>query len=679
MYLLQAFNKKKQYPVKQGMRRCMERGSIMLEVVAVLALMGVMGAMLFRQIYQRNQELHNIQMASEIRTVKEAFAAYIQANKPSILNACDIPASSATVEGCRITVKLNDACTGAGALYCNVADYLPDGWFTGSELQSAYTLTVWNYLDGSGKRVVYGIVVPTSATLPTTGWNFRRAARVALLVGADGGAYNPGITGATINGSLGSWEIDRTDVITNSVCDNILSDSCSVYVATTGIDIFSPEYELPEGDMKLPDDWSLALKNLHAYNYFSVGNANAGAGNCYTLGHNAYAEDDSGDDIEGKVKNDGVTAGLNANCQPLFWVGSETGGADAQNGNVYVATDLNIGSIGTDNKHDGALKLTSEGVIKQKDGLTIDKDGRIIAKETIGNTAIGDLAANEHFVVDPAYTSTMNDIRLTSRGGARLSDILPNYILKKQGHAGVGVSDFTVEAPDCPEGYKRALVVIPTIWDTKHMRVNVNVADIAGKLEADTGTGTITVKSGAIGSVTSTVAGKTGDNGGICVQITDATRTNIVKRSITDQVYYNSSSGKYEWKVRMGKRDGDNCIHGSSISDDGEVQGVYQTYCVWTPSVYKSQASCEAAGYTWSGGACTDTKGTIPDRYTPATCTAAGGTWDSSNNRCQIVYPSSASGASSKAVCDVIGGVWDGASCSCPSGTTYSQTQGCHE
>ena len=33
-----------------------ERGSIMLEVIAVLALMGVMGAMLFRQISQRNQE-----------------------------------------------------------------------------------------------------------------------------------------------------------------------------------------------------------------------------------------------------------------------------------------------------------------------------------------------------------------------------------------------------------------------------------------------------------------------------------------------------------------------------------------------------------------------------------------------------------------------------------------------
>lgn len=36
----------------------------------------------------------------------------------------------------------------------------------------------------------------------------------------------------------------------------------------------------------------------------------------------------------------------------------------------------------------------------------------------------------DRFRVDPAFTSVMNDIVLTSRGGAHLSDALPNYILK---------------------------------------------------------------------------------------------------------------------------------------------------------------------------------------------------------------------------------------------------------
>lgn len=35
-----------------------------------------------------------------------------------------------------------------------------------------------------------------------------------------------------------------------------------------------------------------------------------------------------------------------------------------------------------------------------------------------------------HFRVDPAFISVMNDIKVTSRGGARLSESLPNYILK---------------------------------------------------------------------------------------------------------------------------------------------------------------------------------------------------------------------------------------------------------
>lgn len=41
----------------------------------------------------------------------------------------------------------------------------------------------------------------------------------------------------------------------------------------------------------------------------------------------------------------------------------------------------------------------------------------------------GDASYNR-FRVDPAFISVMNDIKVTSRGGARLSEALPNYILK---------------------------------------------------------------------------------------------------------------------------------------------------------------------------------------------------------------------------------------------------------
>lgn len=49
-----------------------------------------------------------------------------------------------------------------------------------------------------------------------------------------------------------------------------------------------------------------------------------------------------------------------------------------------------------------------------------------ITYETHGENDLTNLS----YAVDPAFLSTMNDIRLTSRGGARLSEILPNYITK---------------------------------------------------------------------------------------------------------------------------------------------------------------------------------------------------------------------------------------------------------
>ena len=44
----------------------------------------------------------------------------------------------------------------------------------------------------------------------------------------------------------------------------------------------------------------------------------------------------------------------------------------------------------------------------------------------------------DYYQVNPAYTSVMNDIKLASRGGARLSDILPDFVIK-----GIYVADNT--------------------------------------------------------------------------------------------------------------------------------------------------------------------------------------------------------------------------------------------
>ncbi len=50
------------------------------------------------------------------------------------------------------------------------------------------------------------------------------------------------------------------------------------------------------------------------------------------------------------------------------------------------------------------------------------------------------------YMVNPAYTSVMHDIKLTTRGGARLSDVLPDFINK-----GIYVVNNTVEEKDSPD------------------------------------------------------------------------------------------------------------------------------------------------------------------------------------------------------------------------------------
>lgn len=82
------------------------------------------------------------------------------------------------------------------------------------------------------------------------------------------------------------------------------------------------------------------------------------------------------------------------------------------------------------------LNATFDATGKYTGGNPADADtdtfGTIVTDATGSKTYNvhgGDTSMNK-FRVNPAFTSVMNDIKITSRGGARLSEALPNYILK---------------------------------------------------------------------------------------------------------------------------------------------------------------------------------------------------------------------------------------------------------
>ena len=212
----------------------------------------------------------------------------------------------------------------------------------------------------------------------------------------------------------------------------------------------------------------------------------------------------------------------------------------------------------------------------------LDKDGNLVkvpdlltssARTTYGS---GD-NRYDTYMVNPAYTSVMNDIKLTTRGGARLSDILPDFITKgiyvatnskdedtsltfnesnlsaqldSLGKSGDGsltssnnyASPYTgvVPAPPCPPGYSRVITVTPSSFQmaqagslnlsntNKPYVENSNLANDPDTLVEPTYKNLDIVynKSGSITSATMTTKTIKGKISGVDTTISDASIVN---------------------------------------------------------------------------------------------------------------------------------------------------------
>lgn len=174
----------------------------------------------------------------------------------------------------------------------------------------------------------------------------------------------------------------------------------------------------------------------------------------------------SSDDIMG----DYVTSGTN-NTNPA-----------PQDAKGYIAADRFI-------SHYSNLGMANDSAAIQ---ATADQAGY-----TGHNYGTNDKGKYDRYEVNPAYTSVMHDIKLTTRGGARLSDILPDFINKgiyvvdtsyKETAVGDWVSTFDVNhcrnnncdansasdkvsayvgfvpTPKCPPGYAKVITLTPAGW-----------------------------------------------------------------------------------------------------------------------------------------------------------------------------------------------------------------------
>ncbi len=136
--------------------------------------------------------------------------------------------------------------------------------------------------------------------------------------------------------------------------------------------------------------------------------------------------------------------------------------------------------------------------------VALNASSQKLSGNAITGTGGAALVEYDKYEINPAYTSVMHDIKLTTRGGARLSDILPDFVNKgiyvvdntyKENTKWVGGSpdtqeeipaasasaeDFTsaylgfVPAPICPQGYSKVITINPSGWSMAQAGTPVN-------------------------------------------------------------------------------------------------------------------------------------------------------------------------------------------------------------
>ena len=193
-----------------------ERGALMLEAIALLGLMTMMSPMVVRQTADRTAEMEEVAIAGQMKTLRDAVSSYIDsnyaniaawANDAQVLTLDDLrpylPASFVQADGTLGNKLVDDYRVGIRRERpCN--DTNPDGSLT----------------DACNRWKITGLISSgTQAGGAGNELDDRRAARIATMIGADGGYIrstqalnalfpgNPAEANKAI-GAQGIWEID---------------------------------------------------------------------------------------------------------------------------------------------------------------------------------------------------------------------------------------------------------------------------------------------------------------------------------------------------------------------------------------------------------------------------------------------------------------------------------------
>lgn len=375
-----------------------ELGTIMIEALAMLALISMVTPILYRKTAERTTELQDINTAGEMRSIIKAVDDYISANydaiiaKKTVTNTCaGTGNNSVNYNGIDSTKKTISVPLG------HFCEFLPYGILDGSgnvresKFFSGYDVVLKVKGSGdpaNGDNVVTGFVIAQ----PATGMriNEMRSNSIASMIGGNGG-YVSSVSGegdnasGVIKGNLGIWGVD--DVKSELGVTGVQKNS----VVAASIEGISSQ------NAKIDLDGVLYRKEQNPYNR-----------ELHTMSTNLYMG------VAGHEMYNILNAG-----------GLAIGAAELENNDsLYIAEgDITIGGNGGINISSGNIKIRSGELYLDSGNVYI---GASVTPQMGGQDSLyvyGDIEANSGAFIARDGIVTANQY-ITSGGNVNISDDL---------------------------------------------------------------------------------------------------------------------------------------------------------------------------------------------------------------------------------------------------------------
>lgn len=217
--------------------RIAERGTLLVEAIAMLGLIALVTPTLYKKSAERLQEIQDINIASQARTMNNIIDTFMKTNYALLMQETSSAANN-TVE-----IAYDDNTVNYFEL--GYSSFVPFGYSPG-ELKNYSAPRVYVHRDKDA--LVSYIVYPTLIDLGK-----KRAARVASLVGANGGTVSTPFGGSSsveIFGTGGAWHLDHSMIEemafdNSSIIENSLVVTSNEPVTMSSMDSEKFLYRVP--------------------------------------------------------------------------------------------------------------------------------------------------------------------------------------------------------------------------------------------------------------------------------------------------------------------------------------------------------------------------------------------------------------------------------------------------